>query len=120
MILPGETEMYYDISWMGDTQYYFSLNAPGYGWSDWVTSEDGPIGFSITISEFDCDPYFYSYMRQESQFSGWHYYEYAYLYPETDCLEEAGGISLESRMKMATGPRTCRMGATTCYLARHQ
>ena len=95
MILPGETEMYYDISWMGDTQYYFSLNAPGYGWSDWVTSEDGPIGFSITISEFDCDPYFYSYMRQESQFSGWHYYEYAYLYPETDCLEEAGGISLE-------------------------
>ena len=32
--------------------------------------------------------------RQYSEFSGWHYYEYTYLYPDTDCIEEAGEMSL--------------------------
>ena len=32
---------------------------------------------------------------QESDFSGWHYYDYTYLYPETDCIEEAGEIALD-------------------------
>ena len=28
VIPPGTTEMYYDISWMGDTEYYFSFYGP--------------------------------------------------------------------------------------------
>ena len=47
VIPPGTTEMYYDISWMGDTEYYFSFNGPSYGWSDYVTADDGPLELSL-------------------------------------------------------------------------
>ena len=92
---PGIYEMQWDISWMGDTEYYFSAYAPNWGWSDYVTADDGPIEWTLQLDEFDCNPSIYSYMRQHSDFSGWHYYDYTYLYPETECIEDAGNIELE-------------------------
>jgi hypothetical protein len=94
-LVPGTYEMQWDISWMGDTEYYFSANAPNWGWSDYVTADDGPIEWTLHLDEFECHPQIYSYMRQHSDFSGWHYYDSTYLYPDTECIEDAGEITLE-------------------------
>ena len=70
-------------------------SAPNNYWSNWVSGDDSTVDWTFTLSEFECSYSIYSYVRQESQFSGWHYYDYNYIYPETDCIEDAGEIHLD-------------------------
>ena len=92
---PGTTEMYYDISSMGETEYYFYFSAPGFGWGDSVSGDDETIEWSLTLSEFECSWSIYSYPRIYSDFSGNHYFQSSYIYPQSECIEEAGDTSID-------------------------
>ena len=94
MFEPGIYEMQWDISWMGDKEYYFSSNGLA-GMERLRDADDDPIEWTMRLSEFECNPSIYNQMRQHSDFSGWHYYDSNYLYPDTDCIEEVGEIAIE-------------------------
>ena len=95
MFSPGVTEMYYDISSMGETEYYFYFSAPSYGWGDYTTGDRGTIEWTLILSEFECNWNIYSYPRINSDFSGNHYFPSVYIYPQSDCIEEAGDTSID-------------------------
>ncbi|MDP7256906.1 MAG: thrombospondin type 3 repeat-containing protein [Candidatus Thalassarchaeaceae archaeon] len=95
MFEPGETQMYWDLSWMGDQRHYLYFSSPNYGWGDFVTADDGPLEWTMVLNEFWCDVYFYYYADVVSDYTGWHRVSDTNLYPGSDCIEDAGEITLE-------------------------
>ena len=94
LIPPGHTEMYWDISWMGDTEYYFSSNAPGWGWSDYVTGDDGPIEWTLHLDEFEVRTASTATCARTASSPDGTTTTTPRIYPQTDCIEDAGEIHL--------------------------
>ncbi|RZD49114.1 MAG: hypothetical protein CXT66_05060, partial [Methanobacteriota archaeon] len=95
LIEPGETQMYWNLSSLEDDErVYFYFNAPSWSWGDYVTADDGLIEWTLSLSEFECNPSIYSYINLWSPWTGSHSTGGTHTYPATECID-GGNITLE-------------------------
>ena len=98
VIPPGDTEMYWDLSSLDDDEevyfYFHASSIPNFYLSEDVSGSDHPYELTWTMSEFNCNPYIYSYLNFRSPWTGSHSTGSKYIYPATQCLD-GGNITLD-------------------------